>query len=69
LSEYLFNLEANLTQNTALLPDNIISSNSLINDENFQYIISKLFSEDYYKNIKSVSLETKIDEKLLISAI
>jgi hypothetical protein len=69
LSEYLSNLEKNLYQNILLIPDNILASNALISDENFQYIISKLFSQSYYENIKKVSLDTGIDEKLIISSI
>ncbi|MDR1944696.1 MAG: hypothetical protein LBQ59_01010 [Candidatus Peribacteria bacterium] len=58
LSLYLSNLEEELSYDLPLLPDNLFVDNAVITNENFQYIISKLFSENYYENIEQVSLNT-----------
>ncbi|MDR3150145.1 MAG: hypothetical protein LBU14_00445 [Candidatus Peribacteria bacterium] len=69
LSNYFFTLENDLNIEISYLLDNLFVQNNVLNDENFQYIISKLFSDDYYKNIKNTSLATGVDEKLIMSAI
>lgn len=69
LSLYFSSLEEELSYDLSLLSDNLFVSNVIITNENFQYIVSKLFSDSYYENIKKVSLVTWIDEKLIISAI
>jgi hypothetical protein len=58
LSLYFSSLEEELSYDLSLLSDNLFVSNVIITNENFQYIISKLFSDSYYENIKKVSLVT-----------
>lgn len=53
----------------AKLPDNILGNTWLIKNENFQYVLGKLFEDKYMSNIKKISRITSVDYKLILSSI
>lgn len=69
LSSYLKKLEKELNYNPNLFPENIFENNLMINNPNFQYIISKLYEDKTYKIIEDISNKTKIDKKLIMASI
>ena len=69
LSKYLKNLEQELEYQTSSLPENIYADNTMLNNEDFQYIVSKLYWEDLYKIIREVSQNTGLDEKLIMASV
>jgi len=56
-------------ENIKNITDNIYWKTDIIQNDKFQYIINKLLSDKYYKNIQEASRKTWIDKKLIVSAI
>jgi hypothetical protein len=63
------NIEKKLTDINDKIPDKLYENQWFFSNENVIFVISKLYDEKYYNNIKKVSEIYWIDEKKIVSSI